>query len=42
VLRGLPMPISSQAQTYAREPGIGQQLAGLGIAGLSFAQAGRD
>ena len=41
VLRGFPTPISSQQQTYAREPSVGQQIAGLGIAGLSFAQAGR-
>tara|TARA_R110002020_G_scaffold63921_1_gene170135 strand:+ start:239 stop:652 length:414 start_codon:yes stop_codon:yes gene_type:complete len=42
VLRGFETPISSQIQTYAREPSMGQQLAGLGIAGLSFAQAGRQ
>ena len=34
IIRGLPAPISSSQITYGREPSLGQQAAGLGLAGL--------
>ena len=34
LVRGLPAPISSSQITYGREPSLGQQAAGLGLAGL--------
>ena len=38
IIRGLPAPVSSTQTTYGREPSLGQQAAGLGIAGLGLAR----
>jgi len=40
IVRGLPQQMGSTALTYAQQPGIGQTLAGLGIAGLGASRYG--
>ena len=35
ILRGLPQQMGSTELTYSRDPSISQQIAGLGLAGLS-------